>query len=82
MDAIKEAAIKAERNGLEFDPWFAEVNRICIRLFGIGVDDLPDWHWAEAHEDGLTPRDAFDEMHEDTFGGSFDEINGQFGVGS
>lgn len=82
MDALKESTIKEEQVGMDLNAWLRAVNVISVRLLGIDTECLPDWHWASAHEDGLTPREAFDAFHEDEFGDSFEAINGRSGVGA
>jgi hypothetical protein len=67
---------------LNLSEWLGLVYRILASKYGISQEDFPDWDWVEAFEDGLSPREAFDAMHEDHFGDSFDNINGQFGVGA
>ena len=43
-----------ERFGL----WLALVDQRMLRLIGLGYRDISDWRWADAYEDGYSPRDA------------------------
>lgn len=55
----------------EFVSWLTRVDARVERVVGVGIDDLPDWDFASAFEDGLTPEDAtflFLEYVADDFG--------------
>ena len=36
-----------------FEEWYAEVDQWVIRKCGLGPDDLPDWNYRDAYEDGI-----------------------------
>lgn len=38
--------------------WLQACDALCIEWFGLSLHDLPDWTWADACEDELTPRVA------------------------
>jgi len=38
-----------------FDDWMKKVNAEIERKCGMGVDDLPDWRYHQAWEDGVSP---------------------------
>lgn len=48
-----------------FEAWMKRVDRIIVRHFGVGADDLPDWGYHDAYEDGLTPSECFQTMQEE-----------------
>jgi len=55
----------------EFVLWLTRVDVQVERKLGVGIDDLPDWDFASAFEDGLTSEDAaaiFLEYVADDFG--------------
>lgn len=41
-----------------FDSWMIQVDCECAKLCGLSAWDLPDYCYADAHEDGMTPRQA------------------------
>jgi hypothetical protein len=41
-----------------YEQWFQEVDRLVQRLIGLGADDLPDWNYRDAYDDGVTPSRA------------------------
>lgn len=43
---------------LTFEEWMAEVNRLMVGKCGMGSEDLPDWNYRDAYNDGLTPNQA------------------------
>ena len=57
MLTIKEAKENGwGDNAAEFVWWLEEVDRRVQHTLGLSIDDLPDWHFADAFEDGLGPR--------------------------
>lgn len=42
----------------EFTAWMNAVDKQLERELGLPSDDLPDFYWADMHEDGLTPIEA------------------------
>jgi hypothetical protein len=45
---------------MTFKDWKNEVDHLCAKHYGLGVDDLPDWLWFDAYQDCFTPEQAFD----------------------
>ena len=43
---------------LSFDNWKAAVNRHILNTCGLDADDLPDWGYWSAWNDGVSPRIA------------------------
>jgi Family of unknown function (DUF5419) len=41
-----------------FEQWKLAVNQAIERKVGMSSDDLPDWGYADAYEDGLSPASA------------------------
>jgi hypothetical protein len=39
-----------------FDAWMADVDRWLITYAGCAHEDLPDWDWRDAYNDGRWPR--------------------------
>jgi len=45
-----------------YDQWYARCDRTCIRISGVGIDDLPDgnsydaWHDGVSHEEYVLDR--------------------------
>ncbi len=66
----------------KFADWLSKVDQLCLDKIGAPREQLPDWCWAENFEDGLSPLEAFNEMHEAEYGETWDAVNGQFGVGA
>jgi hypothetical protein len=50
----------AEHDGGDerFGVWLALVDRRITRAVGIGLFDLADWNMRDAHDDGMSPREA------------------------
>lgn len=65
-----------------FDEWMAKVDVICLDKIGLSVYDLDDYNWAGCFEIELTPREAFNEYYEWIFDETWEETNGQSGVGA
>lgn len=40
---------------LTFEQWLKEVDRYVVALCGLGADDLPDWGYRNAYDDGVSP---------------------------
>ena len=47
-------------NDLTFERWYREVNRICMRRIGLGVEDLADFASYDTWESGATPLEGFE----------------------
>jgi hypothetical protein len=41
-----------------FDAWMAKVDAAIARKFGVDSNDLPDWNYLDAFEDGMAPAAA------------------------
>jgi Family of unknown function (DUF5419) len=48
-----------------FEEWMFKVDQILVRWFGLPSMDMPDWHYANAFEDGLSPMEAAESFSED-----------------
>lgn len=46
---------------MTFDEWMKQVDSEIEKHFGLSSDDLPDWTYADAFEDGMKPEDAAQE---------------------
>ena len=42
----------------KFAVWQAQVAKIIKTVTGLDIDDLPDWDYASAFEEGISPRQA------------------------
>jgi len=42
----------------KFDTWMKAVDKHCVALCGLESADLPDYCYADAYDDGLTPKQA------------------------
>ena len=42
----------------KFREWMGEVEATLDGIVGCGVDDLPDWDYYEAFDEGWSPEDA------------------------
>lgn len=45
-----------------FEAWKAKVNEIIESEIFVGCDDLEDWDYRLAFEDGMSPEEAADEV--------------------
>lgn len=50
---------------MDFETWLKKCDAICSNRIGLGIYDLEDWNWADAHEDGFTPAEAVSQFLED-----------------
>ena len=41
-----------------FDQWMKVVDSLICDELGVGVNDLPDYLWRDAYDDGIAPQDA------------------------
>ncbi|MBU2685534.1 MAG: hypothetical protein KKF27_20025 [Gammaproteobacteria bacterium] len=41
-----------------FDQWMKVVDSLICDELGVGVNDLPDYLWRDAYDDGIAPEDA------------------------
>lgn len=58
------AAAKAK----EFGAWFARADAECLRMSGVGIEDLPDGNSFDAFDGGMSPRSyAHDLLVEEGF---------------
>jgi hypothetical protein len=60
MLTVKEAKEKgwSDEQAPLFVEWLKRVNNIVVSQLGVGIDDLPDWGFADAFEDKYTPNEA------------------------
>lgn len=50
---------------MTLEEWLAKVDEILLARTSLAHDDMEDWSWADAHEDGLTPEQAVEWFLED-----------------
>lgn len=43
---------------LKFLAWMRQVNLVLTRNCGLVSEDLPDWRYRDAFDDGYTPKEA------------------------
>lgn len=48
-----------------FQEWLKKVDQVSVDKTGFGVRDFEDWHWRDAFEDEMRPREAFLEFAHD-----------------
>lgn len=41
-----------------FEQWMEEVNVALVSMCGMGSEDLPDWNYWDAWDDGISPKSA------------------------
>lgn len=59
MDAAKfDALFPVAKPNPKFDAWMAKVNAAVVKKCGLSADDLPDWGYFDAFEDGFSPAAA------------------------
>jgi hypothetical protein len=46
---------------MTFNEWMEQVDCEIEQAYGLSSSDLPDWNYADAFEDGMTPVSAADE---------------------
>jgi hypothetical protein len=54
-----------------YDDWIKEVEQIMLKIWGMGIDDMPDFDYMAYYYDDLTPQeciDAYKDYHTDLFG--------------
>ena len=49
----------------KYDRWMKRVDTICWSRLGMSYQDMPDWNWRDAFEDGATPSEAVRDFMED-----------------
>lgn len=49
-------------NKMSFEQWRAKVNMYVEMYIGLGCDDLPDWDYWYAWNDGMSPSKAASEV--------------------
>ena len=42
---------------MTYDEWYMKVDRLCLFIAGVGIDDLADGPSWDAWDDGVTPRE-------------------------
>ena len=50
--------MSSTNNGLGFAAWMTTVNQYVLDRIGCWADDLPDYCYADAFEDGVSPKSA------------------------
>lgn len=52
----------------EFRDWMSEVDVVISRVCGLTSNDIADWRWRDAFEDGTEPKEAaMEALAEDGF---------------
>jgi len=54
-----------EWNESGFKAWMKAVDALLVNAIGLTHEDMADWHWADAYEDGMSAQDAMAEFAED-----------------
>jgi hypothetical protein len=58
----------------DFKIWMGKLDAlVAAKCGGLTTSDFPDWHFADAFEEGTTPEDAFTEWCDDTIGTAYDD---------
>lgn len=52
-----------------FEAWLNALDEICQTEMGISYKDLPDQHFHDWFDDGLTPEDAYYQLMENVYPG-------------
>ena len=47
-----------------YEEWMEEIDQLITANLGIGLDDLDDYRYADAYEDGLSPAETAMEVLE------------------
>lgn len=55
---VQRMTFDAARRAMTFEQWLAKVDSVLISRCGLSSDDLPDWCYRDAYEDGTSPRQA------------------------
>ena len=45
--------------------WKAKLNQLLLLSMGVECDDLPDWGYVDAFDEGLSPSEALRELREE-----------------
>jgi hypothetical protein len=45
-----------------FEQWMAKVDAVLVRTCGLTSGDLADWMYGDAYDDGVSPREAAQEV--------------------
>ena len=63
-------------NGISFQEFERECNRVLTNIAGLGIHDLADATWRDYYDDGMTPRSAIECANDDfwTFSKSVNQI--------
>jgi len=56
--AALKAKISAVPGGAAYSAWMKKVDAIIVKKCGLGADDLPDFNYLDAFEDGFSPAAA------------------------
>lgn len=52
---------------MSFELWMIKVNNLLAAKVGVGSEDLPDYCWRDAFDDGLTPKEVVTDYLEENF---------------
>ena len=69
---VREYKFRGEYVETDYDTWYKRVNATCMKVCGLGIDDLADHPSWDAWDSGTSPRDYVVEVLEDE-GFPFDE---------
>jgi len=53
---------------MTFEEWKKEVDRVCVKVFGLSSDDMADCLWFDYWNDELSPNEAVENAVEDVWG--------------
>lgn len=64
-EMVDENHMDEPKEDRKFEAWMDEVNAILVGAVGIESDDLPDWNYRDAYDDGADPRKVVHEVLEE-----------------
>lgn len=60
---------------MTFEEWTKQRDRLCIAIFGLSADDLPDCTWYDYYESQLSPAEAIECAIEDMWSYEYPEMS-------
>ena len=61
-------------DGLSYEQFERECNRVLTNMVGLGIHDLADATWRDYYDDGVSPRDAVLYANDDAWDGELNDI--------